>query len=174
MESRKFEITQRMNIYQLLDYDAWATTKLLEAVETLSPEQFVQEFAGVAGSLSSVRQQFVHLLLVADRYRARMAHEEVPDVSPEDLATPQDLVTYERQMRLRLNDFMDCLAGDELSRFQEHQTRRGAFYASVEQTLQHMVNHATYHRGQVACLLKLHGVPFADTDFIIWLNQPQT
>jgi uncharacterized damage-inducible protein DinB len=159
-----------MNVYHLLDYDAWATTKLLEAVQSLSPDQFVQEFAG---SLSSVRQQFVHLLSVADRYRARLAQDTVPDVSPESFATPQDLIAYAAQVRRRLNDFIGCLAEDDLSQVQEHETRRGSFKASIEQTLLHMVNHATYHRGQVACLLKLHGVDFADTDLIIWLNQTQ-
>jgi uncharacterized damage-inducible protein DinB len=161
---------EAMNVYQLLDYDDWATAKLLKAVGSLSPEQFIQEFAG---SLSSVRQQFVHLLLVTDRYRARMAQEAVPDVSPESFAIPQDLITYEAQVRRRLNDFINGLKENDLSRVQEHATRQGSFRASVEQTLQHLVNHATYHRGQVACLLKLHGVDFADTDFIIWLNQTQ-
>jgi uncharacterized damage-inducible protein DinB len=79
-----------MNVHQLLDYDAWTTAKLLEAAASLTPEQFVQEFAG---DLSSVRQQFVHLLSVADRYRARLAQEAVPDIAPESIATPQDLVT---------------------------------------------------------------------------------
>jgi uncharacterized damage-inducible protein DinB len=160
-----------MNTYQLLDYDAWATAKLLGSIRSLSQEQFVQEFAG---SLSSVRQQFVHLLSVTDRYRARLAQEPVPDVSPESFATPQDLITYEAQVRRQLNSFVGGLANADLSRVQEHETRRGSFWASIEQTLQHMVNHATYHRGQVACLLKLHGVDFDDTDFIIWLNQKPT
>ena len=160
-----------MNIYELLAYDGWATAKLLEAVEILSPEQFVHEFAG---SLSSVRQQFVHLLSVVDRYRARLAQEVVPDVLPESFATPQDLIIYEAQVRRRLNDFINGLTENELGRVQDHPTRRGSFRASVEQTLIHMVNHATYHRGQIACLLKLHDVDFADTDFIIWVNQPQT
>jgi uncharacterized damage-inducible protein DinB len=132
-----------MDIYRLLDYDRWATTSLLEAVESLSPEQFVQEFAG---SLSSVRQQLVHLLSVTDRYRARLAQEAVPEVATESFATPYDLITYEAQVRFR---------------------------ASVEETLVHMVNHATYHRGQIACLLKLHNIDFADTDFIIWINRSQ-
>ena len=160
-----------MDIYKLLDYDAWATGKLLEAVESLSPEQFAQEFAG---SLSSVRQQFVHLLSVTDRYRARLAQELVPDISPESFETAQDLISYEAQMRRRLNNFVNGLEQDDLSRVQEHPTRRGMFRASGAHTLLHMVNHATYHRGQIACLLKLHGVEFADTDFIIWLNQTET
>jgi uncharacterized damage-inducible protein DinB len=54
---------ETVNVYQWLEYDAWATAKLLDAVEQLSPQQFVHEFAG---SFTSVRQQFVHLLLTAD------------------------------------------------------------------------------------------------------------
>lgn len=160
-----------MDITSLLDYDAWATAKLLEAVGTLSPEQFVQEFAG---SLSSVRQQFVHLLSVTDRYRARLAQEVVPDVSPESFTTPQDLMNYEAQVRRRLNVLVATLDSDDFGQVVEHVTRKGSFRATCLQTLQHMVNHATYHRGQVATLLKLHGVDPADTDFIIWLNQLRT
>lgn len=159
-----------MNVYQLLDYDAWATRKLLEAVGALSPEQFVHEYGG---SLSSVRQQFVHLLSVTDRYRARLAQEVVPDISPESFATPQDLLLYEAQMRQRLDNFIAKLDENSLNQVTEHVTRKGLFRATVSQTLFHMVNHATYHRGQIACLLKLHGVDFADTDFIIWINQTQ-
>lgn len=74
-------------------------------------------------------------------------------------------------MSRRLNDFIGGLTEEDLGQVQEHETRRRMFRASTEQTLQHMVNHATYHRGQAAFLLKLHGVDFADTDIIIWLNQ---
>ena len=158
-----------MDIRQLLDYDAWATAQLLEAVKTLSPEQFVEESAG---PLSSVRQQFTHLLSVSDRYLARMAREPVPDVQPESFTTPQELVAYAAQMRSRLNAFAAELREEQLSQVIEHETRRGPFRATVRQTIQHMVNHATYHRGQVACLLKFHGVDFPDTDFIIYLNRP--
>lgn len=157
-----------MDVYQLLDYDAWATGKLLEAVESLSPEQFVQEFAG---PLSSVRQQFVHVLFATDRLRARLAQEVVPEVSPESFATPQDLIAYEAQVRRRINDFVHGLAENDLGRVQEHAIRQYVFRVSAEQMLQHMFNHATYHRGQIAFLLKLHGVDFAETDFIFWVNQ---
>jgi uncharacterized damage-inducible protein DinB len=162
---------QTLNIRECLEYNAWATTKLLEAVAQLTPQQFVHEFAD---ELSSVRQQFVHLLSVADRYRARMAQEEVPDVSLDSIGHAQDLKTYATQVLQRLNEWVDGLNEADLSHIQEHATRRGSYQASVEQTIYHMVNHATYHRGQIACLLKLHGVDFADTDFIIWINQTVT
>ncbi len=160
-----------MDVYQLLEYDDWATSKLLEAVELLSPEQFAHD---LAGEFSSVRQQFAHLLSVTDRYRARMGGDVVPDVSPESFYSPLDLIAYHGHMRQRLREFVEGLEAEELGRVQEHATRKGMFTATTEETLFHMVNHATYHRGQIACLLKLHGVDFADTDFIIWLNQKQT
>jgi uncharacterized damage-inducible protein DinB len=74
-------------------------------------------------------------------------------------------------VRQRLNHFANNLDEAQLSQVIEHATRRGVYRASVQQTVIHMVNHATYHRGQVASLLKLHGVDFADTDFIIWINE---
>lgn len=157
-----------MTVHQLLEYDAWATAELLQAVEALSPEQFTQE---PAGPLSSVRQQFAHLLTVTDRYCARLSGEEVPDISAESFSTPRDLISYESQMRQRMKDFLDNLDESTLEQVHEHATRKGVFRASIEQTLRHMANHATYHRGQVACLLKLHGVDFPDTDIILWLNQ---
>jgi uncharacterized damage-inducible protein DinB len=39
---------------------------------------------------------------------------------------------------------------------------------TVEETVLHMVNHGTYHRGQIASLLKIHGVEPIDTDLVIW------
>jgi uncharacterized damage-inducible protein DinB len=157
-----------MNIHQLLEYDAWATKQLLDAIQVLSPQQFVHEFGG---ELSSVRQQMVHLLTVADRYRVRLAGDEVPDIQPEEFATPQQLIAYENRMRQKLNDYAAVLNESEIIRVHDHATRRGPFRATTEETVWHIVNHATYHRGQVACLLKLHGVDFPDTDFIIWLNR---
>src|SRR5687768_12408546 len=121
-----------MKIHELLEYDAWATGKLLRAVESLTPEQFVHEFAG---SMSSVRQQFFHLLSVVDRYRARLAGDVVPDISPEEFATPQELIAYAAQVRFRLHEFADGLMKEELNRVHEHETRKGVFCASVEQTL---------------------------------------
>lgn len=168
--SRHFKqlTSTHMNIHQLLKYDAWATKQLLDAIQVLSAQQFVHEFGG---ELSSVRQQMVHLLTVADRYRARLAGDEVPDIAPEEFDTPQQLIEYESTMRQRLNDFAAGLNESELIRVHDHATRRGSFRASGEETIWHIVNHATYHRGQVACLLKSHGVHFPDTDIIIWLNK---
>jgi uncharacterized damage-inducible protein DinB len=35
--------------------------------------------------------------------------------------------------------------------------------------LRHIVNHANYHRGQVACKLKRSGIELPNTDFFFWV-----
>ncbi len=35
--------------------------------------------------------------------------------------------------------------------------------------LRHIVNHTTYHRGQVASKLKRLGIQQAETDFVFWV-----
>lgn len=156
-----------MNIFDFFEYDQWATNHLVAATQALTPAQFIHEFDG---PLTSVRQQFVHLLRVTDRYRARLAGAAVPDILPESFSTPPELLQYSKQMRLDLNRYLASLDEGDLNRVQEHVTLNGTFRTTVQETLQHMVNHSTYHRGQVAFMLKLHGIDFPDTDIIIWLD----
>ena len=37
--------------------------------------------------------------------------------------------------------------------------------------LRHVVNHATYHRGQVAAKLKRFSIQQPDTDFVFWARE---
>jgi uncharacterized damage-inducible protein DinB len=37
--------------------------------------------------------------------------------------------------------------------------------------LRHIVNHGTYHRGQVSSKLKRFGIQQAETDFIFWMRE---
>lgn len=155
-------------VLTLFEYDAWATRQLLEGVCRLTPQQFTQEFNGAT---TSVRQQFVHLISVQDRYRARLMNEEPSDVQSENFATPADVAAYAEAVHKRMSAFLSQLAETNLTRVTTQATRRGIFRATVGEVLYHMINHSTYHRGQIALLLKLHGFDFPDTDFIIWLNR---
>jgi uncharacterized damage-inducible protein DinB len=159
---------QPLPILELLEYDLWATRKLLESVVQLNQEQFAREFAG---PLSSVRQQVVHLVSVRDRYRARLMKEPVPSVSSEDFVKAAELEAYFERVAEGMQLFAASISPEFLGEEIRHDTRRGVYVATVEQTLLHVVNHGTYHRGQVAALLKLHGVEPVDTDFLIWTGE---
>lgn len=154
-----------VSIQDLLDYDRWATSQLLAAIAPLSEEQFIHEFSG---ELSSIRQQSVHLVSVTDRYRARLMGEPVPDKQPDAFSGPQDVIDYAAAVAVAITKMSSSLTPERLLEQIRHETKRGVFVQTVEQTLFHMVNHGTYHRGQIACLLKLLGVESIDTDMVIY------
>lgn len=154
-----------MKIDRLLEYDLWATSTALQQVRLLSQDQFVHEFAG---PFTSVRQQTAHLLGVPDRYRARIMGEPVPDLTPESLTSPQDLLAHFNGLSSRMREMAPTLTETRLQEIIRHDTRGGVFVVTVEETLLHVVNHGTFHRGQIACLLKLHGIDPVNTDLILW------
>lgn len=157
-----------LSVSEMLAYDQWATRQLLPAVLAITDEQFVQEFSG---ELSSVRQQFVHLLSVSDRYRARIMREPVPDVDFLSFETPASLPPYAAEIEERLLAMIGSLTAERLKEETRLETRRGVFVMTVEQTILQIVNHGTYHRGQVASMLKCHGVEPIDSDIVIWWNR---
>lgn len=158
----------RYEMQALLEYDVWATQKLLEAVQTLTAEQFTREFAEPG---LSIREQCVHALRTWDHYRARLLGEEPPEEQLKRVATPRDLVTYAEQVHRRAHDFWFGLGDEMLHEYRDLSQTPGASRVMVAAVLYHVVNHGTFHRGEIAALLKLQGVEFSDTDFITWARQ---
>lgn len=157
-----------LSVSEMLAYDQWATRQLLPAVLTLTDDRFVHEFGG---EMSSVRDQFVHLLSVSDRYRARILREPVPEVDFKSFESPASLTPYAAEIEERLLAMIASLTPARWMEETRLETRRGVFVMTVEQTILQIVNHGTYHRGQVASMLKCHGVEPIDSDIVIWWNR---
>ena len=69
-------------------------------------------------------------------------------------------------------DYVASLTPDDLRRVVQYKTTSGAAQAdSVWQTLQHLANHGTYHRGQVATMLRQLGSKATSTDLIGFYRQ---
>jgi uncharacterized damage-inducible protein DinB len=59
-----------------------------------------------------------------------------------------------------------------LARIHEFRTLKSGMYANaLWQALQHVVNHSTYHRGQVAMLLRQSGAKPKFTDLIYFYRE---
>lgn len=154
-----------MNVLQLLEYDRWATRETLGQLASIGKVQFTHEFAG---PFSSIRQQAAHMVLVPDRYRARIMGEPVADIAPESFEVLSQLVEYSEEVAKRMQQMAATLTESRLAEIIRHDTRGGVFVVTVEQTLLHVVNHGTFHRGQITCLLKFHGIEPINTDLILW------
>lgn len=54
------------------------------------------------------------------------------------------------------------------SDFSYKNSRGAVFQNKIEEVLYHIVNHGTYHRGQIITLLKQQGVSVVSTDYIFY------
>ena len=71
------------------------------------------------------------------------------------------------EQEARLLAFVGKLTQEDLDRVMEYKTLKfGAYRNPLWQSMQHVVNHGTYHRGQVTTLLRQHGAQPIATDLM--------
>ncbi|HEX9485216.1 MAG TPA: DinB family protein, partial [Gemmatimonadaceae bacterium] len=68
--------------------------------------------------------------------------------------------------------FMTALSAAELTRPFTYTSLRGGTYTyPLGDVLQHVVNHGTYHRGQIAHFLRQQGETPPSTDYLLYLDE---
>jgi uncharacterized damage-inducible protein DinB len=141
----------------LLDYHYWARNRVLDAVEPLTPEQFTRD---MGSSFRSIRDTLAHI------YAAEWAwHSRWMGTSPTALLPPDmfpDLATLRAawvDLEAKMHAFLDSLPEASINLVIDYKLISGQPGSSpVWQMLQHVVNHASYHRGQVTTMLRQMGV----------------
>lgn len=155
----------------LLAYNRWADATILEAVRRLSPEDYVKE--PVPG-WASVRATVVHAAGALNIWARRLDGETVT-ARPTEAEVPT-VDDAERLLRTGHDAFDRLYAAMTPERLASvwtyHDLTGAARRTPVWSVFRHVVNHATYHRGQVSSKLKRFGIQAPDTDLVYWaLNQ---
>jgi uncharacterized damage-inducible protein DinB len=155
---------------RLFAYDVWANRVLLDAAEALGEETWTQS---IASSFSSLRATFAHIAGAETVCLQRWMGEKSAGVpawyeSP-SVAVLRDVFDgVEKQRR----EFLDGLAEADLARMLDYNNIKGeACRYALGDTLFQVVNHATYHRGQVVTQLRQLGAHPPATDFIVFAGQ---
>jgi len=152
----------------MLDYHYWARDRLLAALDPLTPEQFDRD---LGSSFKSIHDTVVHI------YAAEWAwYMRWTGTSPTALLTPDqfpDVASIRAawtENEARIRAFVDGLGEAGISRVIEYKLLSGQPGASpIWQMLQHVVNHASYHRGQVTTMLRQLGAkPAKPLDMIAY------
>jgi uncharacterized damage-inducible protein DinB len=146
----------RAEVQALLDYNYWARDRLLEAVDRLSPEQFTRD---LGSSFRSVRDTLAHLHAAEWIWYRRWVGESPSALLPADrFADNASVASAWRDIEAQIRAYFDPLDDLELQRVIEYKSTAGVPGASVLwHMLQHVVNHSTYHRGQVTTMLRQLG-----------------
>jgi uncharacterized damage-inducible protein DinB len=161
------------DIQLLFECDRWANNRVLQAVSTLSAEEFTRDLG-----FRSVRDTLVHI--IGGEWIWLAYWKEPPD-SPSslaDLRTHRDVLFKPdafpnlaavnlrwTEVEKQQTEFVSQLTNQLLETLLPFRTTQ----VSLAHLMQHLANHSTYHRGQVALMLRqLNAKPLA-TDFHVFL-----
>ena len=143
-------------IGQLYDYHRWANRRLFEISASLG-EAATSRPMGAHWSFPTLKAMFAHLYgadaLWLARWKgsspARM-HDDGDFPTMADLRARWDLLEVEQRA------FVDGLTDADLARSFAYRNAQGAeFRLALGPIVQHVVNHATHHRSEVAAMLTL-------------------
>jgi uncharacterized damage-inducible protein DinB len=154
----------------LFDYNAWANRRHLEAAGKLSQEEFLRP---MGSSFGSVRDTLSHVHFAEWVWLERF-HGRSPAAFP-DIKQFQDAASLEKrwtEQEAELLKFVGGLSQDDLNRVMEYKTFNFGVYSNpLWQSMQHVVNHGTYHRGQVTTLLRQLGAKAISTDLMHYYRE---
>jgi uncharacterized damage-inducible protein DinB len=155
----------------LVDYHYWARDRLIPAVEVLTNEESRRP---LGNSFASVFDTVVHLYGADWIWRSRWEGESPMALPSPDLYDDLAKVcAVWRDEERRIRAIVARLGPDGIARPIEYTGWDGRRQAQpFWQMLQHLVNHGSYHRGQVTTMLRqLKAAPPTSTDLIAFYRE---
>lgn len=153
------------DIRTLFAYDHWANRRLLAAASLLAHQDFSRD---LQASFGSVRGTLLHILWGEWRWlRFWQEGSFMPEFAPEDFP---DVPALEASWTSLEQEHQAFAAGLTQQLLDASRTVGGKEY-TLGELIQHLLNHSTYHRGQVVLLLRQLGVTPPATDYRLFLTE---
>ena len=177
------------DIQTLYAYNRWANERLFSALEKLNHHQFT---TGILSSFPSVRETVFHILfaewLWLKRWQGTSPRSSLadPDASPatwstltpggvpamEELETLAALKSFAESIEQERQEFLSGLNEDVLHAPLQFTDMAGTLYSEpLVQLMQHLVNHGTYHRGQVITMQRQIGAETVALDMLYFFRE---
>lgn len=155
---------------ELFAFNSWANHRIIGAAEALTAEQFTKP---MQSSFSSVRDTLVHIWSVEWIWLERLQGRSpagFPDAKEfPDLASMRPRWT---EIEKHWLEYVSRLDENELQEEVDYKTMSfGPSRNPRWQMMQHVVNHGTYHRGQVTTMLRQLGAKGVTTDLIYFYRE---
>ena len=142
-------------------YMLWADEKIWAIVKTLSDDEFSREFDESSGSIHG---RYLHMAEGHSQWYIRWTHEKSEEFQLGELAR-EDLFEFLQRYNERI---LDLIHGNGFD-VAEVPLLDGRILLPVEEMVFNIINHATYHRGQIAFLLRRLGKSISLTDYVPYL-----
>jgi uncharacterized damage-inducible protein DinB len=159
-------------IRELYAFNRWANALVRGAVANLSDEEFARD---LKSSYPSIQATLLHIMASEWVWLARWL-----GTSPAGMPAGWELYTVAQieqewsALETAQAAFIDRLTDADLGRVVSYVNFRGeSHHNELWQLLRHMVNHSTYHRGQITTMLRQLGRAAVSTDLVLFYRQLQ-
>jgi uncharacterized damage-inducible protein DinB len=162
------------NILQHLEYNAWANARIANAARQVEEKVLFDERKS---SFSSIAKTLTHVLDSEHVWLKRLQGVNLKQFPSAGLTIAKDeLIDGFEKRSEELLAFVQSKGDEFISTSIDYITLKGQpFRDTVEDMLYHVVNHGTYHRGQIITMMREAGIEtLPATDLIIFLRTKST
>lgn len=163
-------ILERDEVLAFYAFHHWATDRILTAFDHVTAAQLDQPWGG---SFDTGRGLLRHILgaewLWCQRWNGT-SPRKVPDLPPS--LDGAGFRAEWKKLRAEEQSYLAELSGERLCGELSYVNLKGERNVyPLSDILLHVVNHGTYHRGQLTHLLRDLGLPAPSTDYLLFLNE---
>lgn len=161
---------ERDQILELFAYHHWATDQVFGALSALSAAQLNEEWGGSFGTGRALLRHVVGVeQLWFERWRGK-SPKGLPDFPP--TLAGRDFADAWSKVKAEQQEFLEELSRSQLEGTLSYVNIKGEKWTyPLSDVLAHVVNHGTYHRGQLTHLLRDRGLAGISTDYLLFADE---
>jgi uncharacterized damage-inducible protein DinB len=152
-------------------FNTWANERLCEVAAKLNDEQMNQE---INSSFSSIKKTLLHIWDAQLIWIKRLEGVSLSSFPSQSFTgSDADLIAGILETSKQLQALAESFDEDALNMVRKYSTLKGGIVTSATyQVLSHVINHSTYHRGQLVTMLRQAGVTeIPSTDLIYFYRE---
>ncbi len=151
-------------LQQYAAYNIWATRLLVDRINKLTEEEINRE---IASSFPSLYKTIQHMWLAEEAWWQRLKLVENLDLQSYKFTGPfNELIANLAKQSQQWAEWVNAATENQLEHVFAYIRNKEQIKMPVYQMLQHVFNHASYHRGQLVTILRQLGADkIPATDF---------
>ncbi len=160
-------------VAELFDFNAWANRRIFAALGRVTPDAYHRDLGSSHGGLHGT---LCHIVWAEHLWFGRWRDRPNPAVAQgADLATLDEARGRWEVVETERRGWVARLSEAALeATLTIRPTRGGAYQHPLHQTIRHVVDHSSYHRGQIVTLLRQLGERPPSTGLILFWRERST
>jgi uncharacterized damage-inducible protein DinB len=161
------------DIRTLFDYDIWATDRTLESVSSVPTDKYLEDLKSSHGGIHGT---LVHIYSSNVIWLQRWKGSSAPSpATSREILSLESLKSHWKEYQSNLDSYFESLDDAKLNGFLSYNDLKGNRQAEpLFQQMQHLINHSSYHRGQIVTMLRQVASKPIGTDLITFYRTRTT